>query len=562
MITKKWYTVAEVAEMLGFGLSKTKMLVATGELRSLKDGKYRRILPEWVDEYVARRVAEARRPPDDRPRTRANGEGSIFPYRNGFAAYVWVHHPRRAAATQVRLRQDPRGGPRQVDQAARSRPGAGPSPPGRRRCRRLPGGLAAGRRAPEPRAGDHARTTRCSSGSTSSRTSAGSGSTSSRSATSRPGSTSCAPRCQCCAQGKDAARAEAAGAARSGQCCRQVASGVDDPPGVDGAARALTHAIREELVSRNVAALVRVPDASPPEGPGAGPVDEARRFLESARSDDDPLYAGLRPDPRARAAPRGAARPQLGRRRPRRRESCTIGLAAPAGRTATAAAARPRRSPRTPRCRCPTSALTALEHRQPSEQQWRRRRRARPGRTPGWSSPPATAQPIEPRNFHRSFKRALGSARASRSSPCTPPGGPARPCSSPSTCTPASPCRSCGTPRSRSRWRSTRGHLGGHPRRAQAARRELWSADCCTSLLYSAPNGTKREGPGPGIMPLTWSFVGGDEGLEPSTPCLQTTRIMDIHGHCRRRSAVAGRDRGPVGGTAAVLRCCTAIDHE
>ena len=26
-------------------------------------------------------------------RTRANGEGSIFPYRNGFAAYVWVNKP-------------------------------------------------------------------------------------------------------------------------------------------------------------------------------------------------------------------------------------------------------------------------------------------------------------------------------------------------------------------------------------------------------------------------------------------------------------------------------------
>jgi hypothetical protein len=34
------------------------MLIASGELRSLKDGKYRRILPEWVDEYVNRRVEE------------------------------------------------------------------------------------------------------------------------------------------------------------------------------------------------------------------------------------------------------------------------------------------------------------------------------------------------------------------------------------------------------------------------------------------------------------------------------------------------------------------------
>jgi hypothetical protein len=26
-------------------------------------------------------------------RSRANGEGSIFPYRNGYAAYVWVNKP-------------------------------------------------------------------------------------------------------------------------------------------------------------------------------------------------------------------------------------------------------------------------------------------------------------------------------------------------------------------------------------------------------------------------------------------------------------------------------------
>ena len=57
-LTPRWYSVAQVAQMLGFGLSKTKMLVATGELRSLKDGKHRRILPEWVDEYIERRVKE------------------------------------------------------------------------------------------------------------------------------------------------------------------------------------------------------------------------------------------------------------------------------------------------------------------------------------------------------------------------------------------------------------------------------------------------------------------------------------------------------------------------
>src|ERR1039457_1331227 len=33
-----------------------------------------------------------------RPRGRANGEGSIYPYRNGYAAYVWVTTPTGEAA--------------------------------------------------------------------------------------------------------------------------------------------------------------------------------------------------------------------------------------------------------------------------------------------------------------------------------------------------------------------------------------------------------------------------------------------------------------------------------
>lgn len=58
-ITPKWLTVVQVAAMLGYGLTKTKMLIISGDLKSLKDGRSRRVLPEWVDEYIARRVAEA-----------------------------------------------------------------------------------------------------------------------------------------------------------------------------------------------------------------------------------------------------------------------------------------------------------------------------------------------------------------------------------------------------------------------------------------------------------------------------------------------------------------------
>ena len=40
------------AVMLGYGLTKTKHLVLTGQIRSVKDGRNRRILPEWVDDYI------------------------------------------------------------------------------------------------------------------------------------------------------------------------------------------------------------------------------------------------------------------------------------------------------------------------------------------------------------------------------------------------------------------------------------------------------------------------------------------------------------------------------
>ncbi|MEV1070692.1 helix-turn-helix domain-containing protein [Micromonospora parva] len=55
-LTPRWYSPAEVAVLLGFGISKVKVKIATGELRSIKDGKYRRILPEWVDDYIREQV--------------------------------------------------------------------------------------------------------------------------------------------------------------------------------------------------------------------------------------------------------------------------------------------------------------------------------------------------------------------------------------------------------------------------------------------------------------------------------------------------------------------------
>jgi excisionase family DNA binding protein len=58
-IRRRWHTVAEVAEMLGYGEMKVRMAIISGDLKSVKDGKLRRILPQWVDEYVALKVAES-----------------------------------------------------------------------------------------------------------------------------------------------------------------------------------------------------------------------------------------------------------------------------------------------------------------------------------------------------------------------------------------------------------------------------------------------------------------------------------------------------------------------
>lgn len=55
----RWLSVAQVAQLLGYGETKVRMLIIAGDLRSLKDGRSRRVLPEWVDEYVNRRVSES-----------------------------------------------------------------------------------------------------------------------------------------------------------------------------------------------------------------------------------------------------------------------------------------------------------------------------------------------------------------------------------------------------------------------------------------------------------------------------------------------------------------------
>ncbi|HEY6688894.1 MAG TPA: excisionase family DNA-binding protein [Propionibacteriaceae bacterium] len=60
----KWYTVSQVANLLGCGETKVRMLIISGDLRSLKDGRSRRVLPEWVEDYVQLRASQAKDPWD------------------------------------------------------------------------------------------------------------------------------------------------------------------------------------------------------------------------------------------------------------------------------------------------------------------------------------------------------------------------------------------------------------------------------------------------------------------------------------------------------------------
>ena len=97
--------------------------------------------------------------------------------------------------------------------------------------------------------------------------------------------------CQCCAQGKDVARP--IGRRRCcaiGTCCHQVLAERTVKDVRDTLRAALANAVAEELLARNVAAVIRLPTPRKRQREWWS-VEEARAFLESARRDHDPLYA-------------------------------------------------------------------------------------------------------------------------------------------------------------------------------------------------------------------------------------------------------------------------------
>ncbi|MGW2403513.1 site-specific integrase [Streptomyces sp. NPDC001739] len=97
--------------------------------------------------------------------------------------------------------------------------------------------------------------------------------------------------CQCCAQGKDAKRAPARRrCCAAGECCEAYPSRRVVQAARDALRAALTHAVTEEEIGKNVAALVKVPK---PRRRRIKPwsAAEASRFLADAVAREDPLFA-------------------------------------------------------------------------------------------------------------------------------------------------------------------------------------------------------------------------------------------------------------------------------
>jgi integrase len=223
--------------------------------------------------------------------------------------------------------------------------------------------------------------------------------------------------CQCCAQGKDASRP--AGKQRCcaiGSCCEQKISERTVQDVLMVLRAGLSNAVREELIPKNVAALVRV--SKPRKNRKVKPwsVDEARHFLEAARTAEDSLYAayvlilvlGLRKgevlgltwelvDLEAGELFVGEQLQRVGRRL-LRRETKTESSEAPLP--------------------LPSICVAALKLRKAQQDRDRQTQQDR-GADARWTETGLVfttryGTPIEPRNFNRSFEYRIGKASMRR----------------------------------------------------------------------------------------------------------------------------------------------------
>ncbi|RZU50808.1 site-specific recombinase XerD [Krasilnikovia cinnamomea] len=222
-------------------------------------------------------------------RARANGEGSIYPYRNGFAAYVWVTKPdgkrgRKYVYGKIReivhekwlkLHQQANAGPvstrvptlgdfstywlREIVQPNLA-PGSYVTYEAIMRLYVIPG--LGKRRLDKLRISDV-----------------------------QTWLNALRRECQCCAQGKDVRRPPAKRRCCAlGNCCDNVPSATTVVHIRRVLRTLLNQAITDGHMSANVARHVKLPSARARKR-RAWTSDEARQFLESARADRDPFYA-------------------------------------------------------------------------------------------------------------------------------------------------------------------------------------------------------------------------------------------------------------------------------
>jgi integrase len=220
-------------------------------------------------------------------KNRSNGEGSIFPYRNGYAAYVWVTTPagtRQRKYVYGKTREIAHGKWLELHRQAKAGPVASRVPTLAAYVTYWLADIVLPNLAPATAANydmfarlyivpdlGEKRLDKLSVRDV------------------QTWLNRLRERCQCCAQEKDVKRGKPRCCA-VGKCCDQRASDRTIRDAWATLRIVLGNAVREELLSRNVAGLVKVPKAR---SRRAKPwtVDEARRFLESARADGDALYA-------------------------------------------------------------------------------------------------------------------------------------------------------------------------------------------------------------------------------------------------------------------------------
>jgi integrase len=222
---------------------------------------------------------------------RANGEGSIFPYRNSYAAYVWVEKP-----DGRRIRKYVYGKDRDevhdkwiaLHQKAKDGPVATSSDSLSAYLTYWLDELVEPNLAPATHE-NYERFTRLY-------IRPGLGKQKVHRLQQRDVQTwinKVARTCQCCAQGKDSARPEpkrrCCGRVPA-KCCKDTLSARSLSDIRNTLRAALASAVQEGLLSKNVASETKLPAIRKTKR-RSWDSDQARTFLESARSDGDPFYA-------------------------------------------------------------------------------------------------------------------------------------------------------------------------------------------------------------------------------------------------------------------------------